>query len=72
METNNPFIQKRLDYWLISDARMKLKDLILFLRSTPTILAIFLHFSSKDKPEHDHSLRKFNAGLVDDDDFVAD
>ena len=34
-------------------------------------LAIFLHFHSIDKPKHGPSFWKFNASLVNDDDFVA-
>ena len=33
--------------------------------------AIFLHFNSMDKPKHGPSFWKFNASLVNDDDFVA-
>ena len=34
-------------------------------------MAIFLHFSNIDKPKHGPSFWKFNASLVNDDDFVA-
>ena len=73
MEVNNPFIQRRLDYWLISDVcqdEIERPDIISSINSDH--LAIFLHFSSIDKPEHVHSFWQFNAGLVDDDDFVTD
>ena len=73
MERNYPFIQRRLEYWLISDVcqdEIERPDIISSIDSDH--LAIFLHFSSIDKPEHDYSFWKFNAGVVDEYDFVTD
>ena len=73
MKTKSPFIQRRLDYWLISDVcqdEIERPDIISSINSDH--LAIFLHFNSIDKPEHDHCFWKFNAGVVDDDDFATD
>ena len=68
----NPFIQRRLDYWLISDVcqdDIEMSDIIPLINSDHS--AIFLHFNSIDKPKHGPSFWKFNASLVNDDDFVA-
>ena len=70
----NPFIQRRLDYWLISDVcqdDIEKSDIIPSINSDHS--AIFLHFISNsiDKPKHGPSFWKFNASLVNDDDFVT-
>ena len=71
MEAKNPFIQRRLDYWLINDASqddIEKSDIIPSINSDHS--AIFLHLNSSDKPEYGPSFWKFNASLTDDDDFV--
>ena len=68
----NPFIQRRLDYWLISDAcqdDIEKSDIIPSINSDHS--AIFLHFNSLDKQKHGPSFWKFNASLIDDNDFVT-
>ena len=67
----NPFIQRRLDYWLISDAcqdEIERCDIIPSINSDHS--AIYLHFNSIDKPKHGPSFWKFNASLTEDDDFI--
>ena len=67
----NPFIQRRLDDWLINDTS---QDDIEKSEITPSInsdhSAIFLHLNSVDIPEYHPSFWKFSASLTDDDDFV--
>ena len=68
----NPFIQRRLDYWLISDAcqdDIEKSDIIPSINSDHS--AIFLHFNSLDKQKHGPSFWKLNASLTDDNDFVT-
>ncbi|CAH3163460.1 unnamed protein product, partial [Pocillopora meandrina] len=68
----NPFIQRRLDYWLINDSSqddIEKSDIIPSINSDHS--AIFLHLNSLDKPEYGPSFWKFNASLIDDDDFVT-
>ena len=68
----NPFIQRRLDYWLINDASqddIEKSDIIPSINSDHS--AIFLHLNSLDKQEYGPSFWKFNASLTDDDDFVT-
>ena len=72
MASKKSFVQRRLDYWLISDVcqdDIEKSDIIPSVNSDH--LAIFLHFNSIDKPKHGPSFWKFNASLVNDDDFVA-
>ena len=60
----NPFIQRRLDYWLINDSSqddIEKSDIIPSINSDHS--AIFLHLNSL--------VWKFNASLIDDDDFVT-
>ena len=67
----NPFIQRRLDYWLINDTSqddIEKSDIIPSINSDHS--AIFLQLNSLDKPEYGPSFWKFNASLTDDDDFV--
>ena len=68
----NPFIQRRLDYWLINDSSqddIEKSGIIPSINSDHS--AIFLHLNSLDKPEYGPSFWKFNASLIDDDDFVT-
>ena len=68
----NPFIQRRLDYWLIRDAcqdDIEKSDIIPSINSDHS--AIFLHFNCLDKQKHGPSFWKFNASLIDDNDFVT-
>ena len=61
----SPFIQRRLDYWLISDVcqdDIEKSDIIPSINSDHS--AIFLHLNSIDKPKHGPSFWKFNASLV--------
>ena len=67
-----PLIQRRLDFWLISDAcqeDMEKSDIISSINSDHS--AIFLHFSSISKQKHGPSFWKFNASLADDMNYVA-
>ena len=68
----SPFIQRRLYYWLISDVcqdEIEMSDIIPSINSDH--LAIFLQFNSIEKSDHGPSFWKFNASLVDDEDFVT-
>ena len=66
----NPFLQRRLDYWLLSDSyqeEVEGADIIPSLNSDHS--AIVLHFKSVEKQKHGPSYWKFNASLLDDSDF---
>ena len=68
----NPFIQRRLDYWLISDVcqeEIDKADIIPSIDSDHS--AIILHFNSIDSQKHGPSFWKFNASLLDDVNFVT-
>ena len=66
-----PLIQRRLDFWLISDfcqEDIEKSDIISSINSDHS--AIILHFSSIDRQKHGPSFWKFNASLVDDTNFI--
>lgn len=66
----NPFIQRRLDYWLLSDSyqeEVEGVDIIASINSDHS--AIVLHFNSIEEQRHGPSYWKFNASLLDDPDF---
>ena len=66
----NPFIQRRLDYWLLSDSyreEVEGVDIISSINSDHS--AIVLHFNSIEEQRHGPSYWKFNASLLDDPDF---
>ena len=68
----NPFIQRRLDYWLISDVcqeDIEKTDIIPSINSDHS--AIFLHINNIEKQKHGPSFWKFNASLLDDENFVV-
>ena len=68
----NPLIQRRLDYWLISDVCQEdivKPDIISSINSDHS--AIVLHFNNIDRQKHGPSFWKFNACLADDVDFVT-
>ena len=61
----NPLIQRRLDYWLISDVcqeDIEKPDIISSINSDHS--AIFLHFNNIDRQKHGPSFWKFNASLA--------
>ena len=65
------FIQRRLDYWLISDVcqeDIEKPDIISSISSDH--LAVILHFNNIDRQQHGPSFWKFNASLVEDANFV--
>ena len=67
-----PLIQRRLDFWLLSDIcqeDIEKSDIISSINSDHS--AITLHFSSIGKQKNGPSFWKFNASLVDDTNFVA-
>lgn len=67
-----PLIQRRLDFWLLSDVcqeDIEKSDIISSINSDHS--AITLHFSSIGKQKNGPSFWKFNASLVDDTNFVA-
>ena len=67
-----PLIQRRLDFWLLSDTcqeDIEKSDIISSINSDHS--AITLHFSSIGKQKNGPSFWKFNASLVDDTNFVA-
>ena len=65
----NPFIQRRLDYWLISDFCQDKADIIPSINSDHS--AIILYFNSIDSQKRGPSFWKFNASLLDDVNFVT-
>lgn len=67
-----PLIQRRLDFWLLSDVcqeDIENSDIISSINSDHS--AITLHFSSIGKQKNGPSFWKFNASLNDDTNFVA-
>ena len=63
----NPFLQWRLDYWLLSDLyqeEVERVDMIPSLNSDHS--AIVLHFNSVEEQKHGPSYWKFNASLLED------
>ena len=67
----NPLVQRRLDYWLISDVcqeDIEKSDIISSINSDHS--AIVLHFNNIDRQKHGPSFWKFNASLVEDADYV--
>ena len=66
-----PFIQGRLDYWLIRDVceeDIEKPDTILSINSDHS--AIVLHFNNIDRQKHSPSFWKFNASLAEDANYV--
>ena len=67
----NPFIQRRLDFWLISDV---CKEDIEGIDIIPSVnsdhSAIVLHFNNIDQQKHGPSFWKFNASLLNDENLV--
>ena len=66
------FIQRRLDYWLISDVcqdDIEKSDIISSINSDHS--AIFLHFNNIVDQKHGPSFWKFNASLAEDGNFVT-
>ena len=67
----NPFIQRRLDFWLISDVcqeDIEGTDIIPSINSDHS--AIILHFNNIDRQKHGPSFWKFNASPLNDENFV--
>ena len=67
-----PLIQRRLDYWLISDVcqeDIEKTDIISSINSDHS--AIILHFNNIDRQKHGPSFWKFNASLAEDAHFVT-
>ena len=67
----NPFIQRRLDFWLIIDVCQEDTegtDIIPSINSDHS--PIILHFNNIDRQTHGPSFRKFNASLLNDENFV--
>ena len=67
----NPLIQRRLDYWLISDVCQEdidKPDIISSINSDHS--AIVLHFNNIDRQKHGPSFWKFNASLEEDANYV--
>ena len=68
----SPFIQRRLDYWLISDCcqeDIEKSDIVPSINSDHS--AIVLHLNSIDKQRHGPSFWKFNGSLVNDVNYVT-
>ena len=68
----NPLIQRRLDYWLISDAcqeDIEKTDIISSINSDHS--AIVLYFNNIGRQKHGPSFWKFNASLAEDTGFVT-
>ena len=67
-----PLIQRRLDFWLISDVcqeDIEKSDIISSINSDHS--AIILHFSSIGEQKYGPSFWKFNASLADDMNYVS-
>ena len=67
-----PLIQRRLDYWLTSDAcqeDIERTDIISSINSDHS--AIALHSNNISKQTHGPSFCKFNASLAEDDHFIT-
>ena len=67
----NPFIQRSLDFWLISyvcQEDIEGTDIILSINSDHS--AIILHFNNIGWQKHGPSFWKFNASLLNDENFV--
>ena len=67
----NPFIQRRLDFWRISDVCQEDTegtDIIPSINSDHS--PIILHFNNIDRQKHGPSFWKFNASLLNDENFV--
>ena len=71
MVVKSPFIQRRLDYWLISD---NYQEEVVKADIVPSInsdhLAIIPHFNSINEQHHGPLYWKFNASLLDDTDYL--
>ena len=68
----SPFIQRRLDYWLISDCcqeDIEKSDIVPSINSDHS--AVVLHLNSIDKQRHGPSFWKFNGSLVNDVNYVT-
>ena len=68
----SPLIQRRLDYWLISDVcqeDIEKSDIISSINSDHS--AIVLHFNNIEKQKHGPSFWKFNSSLAEDEKFVT-
>ena len=66
------FIQRRLDYWLVSDCcqeDIEKSDIVPSINSDHS--AIILHLNSIDKQRHGPSFWKFNGSLVNDVNYVT-
>ena len=71
LRQRDPFIQRRLDFWLISDVcqeDIEGTDIIPSINSDHS--AIILHFNNIDQQKHGPSFWKFNASLLNDENFV--
>ena len=67
----SPFIQRRLDYLLISDTyqeEVEKADIIPSINSDHS--PIFLHFNSTEKQHYGPSYWKFNASLLEDTNYL--
>ena len=67
----NPLIQRRLDYWLISDVcqeDIEKPNIISSINSDHS--AIVPHFNNIDRQKHGPSFWKFSASLVEDANYV--
>ena len=70
-DKKSTFIQRRLDYWLVSDSyheEVERVDIIPSVNSDHS--AIVLHFNSIEKPKCGPLYRKFNASLLEASDFL--
>ena len=67
-----PFIQRRLDFWLISDAcQDDVEDTYIIPSINSDHSAIVLHFSTMEKQNHGPSYWKFNSSLTNDTNYVT-
>ena len=72
LETKETSIQRRLDFWLISEVCLEdieKSEIISSINSDHS--AVFLHFSSISKQKYGPSFWKFNASLADVMNYVA-
>ena len=72
MEAKNPLIQRRLDFWLISDScqdKVEETDIKTAIRTDHS--AITISFNSIESQKHGPSYWKFNASLIEDEIYVT-
>ena len=72
METKNPIIQRRLDFWLISSSvQEEVGDVAIIPAIRTDHSAIIMHFNGIDETGRGPSYWKFNSSLLEDDEYIS-